>query len=226
VNGKLSLFGYYSLNYAKSNTDGVGSSPANQYDLRDEYGPASNDVRNRGGFGGSITSKWGLRLNPFVSVQSGRPFNILTSQDVYGNALLTARPGIADSANQPGVLSTPYGLLDPNPTPGEAILPRNFGRSPGQFNVNLRLAKTFGFGPDATPSGAQPTSGAASSTSRYNLTLAVSARNVLNYVNRGPVVGNINSPFFGESTQIAGSFGAYGGSSNNRRLELQARFNF
>ena len=33
VNARLSLFGFYSLNYAKSNTDGVGSSPANQYDL-------------------------------------------------------------------------------------------------------------------------------------------------------------------------------------------------
>ena len=226
VNAKLSLFGYYSLNFAKSNTDGVGSSPANQYDLRDEYGPASTDVRNRGGFGGSIAWKWGLRLNPFVSVQSGRPFNILTSQDVYGDTLLTARPGIAQNANQPGVLSTPYGLLDPNPTPGEAILPRNFGRSPGQFNVNLRLAKTFGFGPDTTASAAQSATGAVTATRRYNLTFAISARNVLNYVNRGPVVGNINSPFFGESTQIAGGSGAFGGSSNNRRLELQARFNF
>jgi hypothetical protein len=220
VNAKLSLFGFYSLNYAKSNTDGVGSSPANQYDLRDEYGPASTDVRNRAVFGGSVTSKWGLRLNPFISVQSGRPFNIVTSQDVYGDTLLTARPGLAANPNQPGVLATPYGLLDPNPSPGETILPRNYGRSPGQFNVNMRLAKTFGFGPDRTPSGA------ATPSRRYNLTLSVSARNVLNYVNRGPVVGNINSPFFGESTQIAGGVGAFGGSSNNRRLELQVRFSF
>jgi hypothetical protein len=225
VNAKLSLFGFYSLNYAKSNTDGAGWSPANQYDLRSEYGPASSDVRNRAVFGGSFTSKWGLRLNPFVSLQSGRPFNIVTSQDVYGDTLLTARPGLATNPSQPGVISTPYGLLDPNPAFGESILPRNFGRSPGQFNVNLRLAKTFGFGPERTPAGTQM-AGSVTANHRYNLTMSVSARNVLNYVNRGPVVGNINSPFFGESTQIAGGYGAYGGSSNNRRLELQMRFSF
>jgi hypothetical protein len=226
VNSKISFWAYYSLNFAKSNTDGVGSSPADQYDLRAEYGPAATDVRNRGGFGGSFTGKWGLRLNPFVNLQSGRPFNIVTSEDVYGDTVLTARPGIASSASQPGVLATPYGLLDPNPTPGEAILPRNYGRSPGQFNVNMRLSKTFGFGPERASSTPPMGGGTAAPLHRYNLTFAVSARNVLNYVNKGPVVGNINSPFFGESTQIAGGSGAFGGSSNNRRLELQARFSF
>jgi hypothetical protein len=31
---------------------------------------------------------------------------------------------------------------------GEAILSRNYGRGPGQYNVNLRIAKTIGFGRD------------------------------------------------------------------------------
>ena len=181
---------------------------------------------NRGGFGGTFTGRWGLRLSPFVNLQSGRPFNIVTSQDVYGDTLLTARPGIASNASQPDVLSTPYGLLDPNPTPGEAILPRNYGRSPGQFNANVRLSKTFGFGPERASSGPPAGGGTATPLRRYNLIFAISARNVFNYVNRGPVVGNINSPFFGESTQIAGGFGAFGGNSNNRRLELQVRFSF
>ncbi len=223
VNAKISLFAYYSLNYAKSNTDGAAWSPADQYDLHNEYGPAATDVRNRGGFGGSFTSIWGLRLSPFISVQSGRPFNIVTSQDVYGDTLLTARPGIASNANEPGVLATRYGLLDPNPGPGEAILPRNFGRSPGSFNANLRLSKTFGFGPDK---GGSHAAAPGATNRRYGVTLSVSARNVLNHVNPGPVVGNINSPFFGESTQISGGSGAFGGNSNNRRLELQARFSF
>jgi hypothetical protein len=33
------------------------------------------------------------------------------------------------------------GVSDPN-----AIIPRNYGRGPGTFNVNLNLSKTFGFG--------------------------------------------------------------------------------
>jgi hypothetical protein len=226
MNSRISFWAYYSLNFAKSNTDGASWSPANQYDLRAEYGPAGNDVRNRGGFGGSFTGKWGLRLSPYISIQSGRPFNITTSEDIYGDTLLTARPGIASSAGLPGVISTPYGLLDPNPALGEAILPRNYGRSPGQFNVNSRLSKTFGFGPERESTVMQSSGVKDAPLRRYNLTLSVSARNVLNYVNKGPVIGNINSPFFGESTQIAGGSGAFGGSSNNRRLELQARFSF
>jgi hypothetical protein len=39
------------------------------------------------------------------------------------------------------------GLLDPSPTPDEKILTRNYGRGPNQYTVNLRLAKTIGFGP-------------------------------------------------------------------------------
>jgi hypothetical protein len=153
---------------------------------------------------------------------SGAPFNIVTSQDVYGDTLLTARPGIATNANQPGVLTTKYGLLDPDPRPGETILPRNYGRGPGLFSVNVRLSRTFGFGPELLSTGAK----GAAPRHRYNLTFSASARNAFNHVNRGPVVGNVNSPFFGESTQIAGGTGAFGGASNNRRLELQARFSF
>ncbi len=221
LNSKVSLFGFYSLGYARANTDGVNFYPANQYDLRAEYGPASTDVRNRSVIGGSIAVKWGFKLSPFVSLQSGLPFNILTSEDEYGDTLLTARPGIVTDPNLPGVITTHYGLLDPNPAPGEEILRRNFGRGPGQVSVNMRVSKTFGFGPDI------PGSSSSSTVShRYNLTFSLSARNALNHVNPGQIVGNINSPFFGESTQIAGGSGAYGGSSNNRRLEVQARFSF
>ena len=135
--------------------------------------------------------------------------------------MLTARPGIVTDPNLPGVITTRYGLLDPNPAPGEEILPRNFGRGPGQVSVNMRVSKTFGFGPEIPGSSSSSTI-----YHRYNLTFSLSARNALNHVNPGQIVGNINSPFFGESTQIAGGSGAYGGSSNNRRLELQARFSF
>ena len=143
VNAKVTLFGFYTLSYAFSNTDGVNTFPANQYSLAGEYGPSANDVRNRGSIGGTITTWWGLRLSPLITVQSGPPFNIITSQDVYGDTLSTARPGIATSASQPGVIQTAYGLLDPNPSPGEATLPRNFGRGPGLYAVDLRIARTF-----------------------------------------------------------------------------------
>ena len=61
---------------------------------------------------------------------------------------------------------------------------------------------------------------------RYNLTFSVQARNLLNHVNPGPINGIVTSPLFGESTALAGGFGAFAQPANNRRLEFQARFQF
>jgi hypothetical protein len=208
LTAKTSLYGSYSLAYASSNTDGLGTFPANQYSMVGEYGPAAWDVRNRVAMGGTIAAKLGLVVNPFVTLQSGAPFNIITSQDVYHDTILTARPGFATNPNLPGVVATSYGLLDPDPSPGEALVPRNYGRGPGLFTVNLRLARTFVLREHA------------------KLTLSISSRNLLNHLNPGPIVGNINSPLFGQSNQLGGGFGAYSDGANNRRLELQARFAF
>lgn len=207
LTSKISLFGTYSLANARSNTDGLSTFPANQYSMLGEYGPASNDIRNRVSLGGSITSKFGLLWNPFIILQSGAPFNITTSQDIYNDTVLTARPGFATDPNQSGVISTSYGSFDPDPAPGEKIVPRNYGRGPGEFAVNLRLSRAFVY------------------REHKKLTLSVSARNLLNHLNPGPIVGNINSPLFGESNQIGGN-GAYADGANNRRLEFQARLAF
>jgi outer membrane receptor protein involved in Fe transport len=34
-------------------------------------------------------------------------------------------------------------LFNPNPQPGDPIIPRNFGREPSQTTVNLAVSKTF-----------------------------------------------------------------------------------
>ena len=99
---KISLLASYSLAYARSNTDGLNTFPANQYSMAGEYGPAANDIRNRASLGGSITSKWGLVWNPLIILQSGAPFNITTSQDIYNDTVLTARPGIRDQSKPAG----------------------------------------------------------------------------------------------------------------------------
>jgi hypothetical protein len=63
---------------------------------------------------------------------------------------------------------------------------------------------------------------------RYNLTISMSVRNLLNHTNPGPIIGNITSPLFGRAKQPAGGPGGGGFSeaANNRRLELQTRFTF
>ena len=60
---------------------------------------------------------------------------------------------------------------------------------------------------------------------RYNLTLSISARNLLNHTNPGPPIGNLTSPLFGLSNSLAGGFGP-AASAGNRRIDLQMRFNF
>jgi len=76
-------------------------------------------------------------------LQSGAPFNITTGSDLYGTTLFNARPGFAADTTKQGLIATKYGLLDPNPPQDERLVPRNYGRGPAQFTVNIRIAKTI-----------------------------------------------------------------------------------
>jgi hypothetical protein len=146
---KFSMFGTYVLNFAKGDTDGVNTFPANQYDLSREYGRSSIDVRHRFTVGGGINGlPWKLRLNPLIIANSGRPFNITIGRDTNGDTLFTERPALATATSKPGVVPTRFGLLDPNPTADQLIIPRNFATGPGFFSVNLRISRSFGLGPE------------------------------------------------------------------------------
>ena len=74
--------------------------------------------------------------------------------------------------------------------------------------------------------------GAGSSEKKYTVTLSVYFQNLLNNDHLAPPIGNLSSPFFGQSQSIAGSFGGFGGggggsaNAGNRRIYLNVRFNF
>lgn len=247
VNSGLTLFGFYVFNRAFSNTDGISTFPANPYNFAGQYGPAATDIHHRGTIGGSINLKWAVRISPFVVMQSGAPFDITTGNDLYGTTLFNARPGIATDPSKPGLIQTSYGLLDPNPTAGERLLSRDFGRGPGQYSVNLRIAKVIGFGRErGAPGDTRPAGGTSNplqaatgrglggligtptTPHRFNLSIGLSIRNVLNHTNPGPIIGNITSPYFGLANQIAGGQNGEGfyETANNRRLESQIKFTF
>lgn len=250
LNAGFSLFGFYVLNRAMSNTDGIGTFPANPYHFQGEYGPAATDVRHRFTLGGSLNFKWHVRISPFVVVQGGIPFDITAGNDLFGTTLFNGRPGIAADPNKPGLILTRYGLLDPNPSSGEPVLTRNFGRGPELIAANLRVAKTIGLGAEREESRPEPRPnaggggglapaaasggglrnliGTPGTSRRYSLTLSMSIRNLLNHTNPGPIVGNITSPLFGQSNQVFGSQNGEGfyETANNRRLEMQIRFSF
>jgi len=225
ANKYVSLTGSYTLNRAMSNTDGIGTFPANPYSLEGEYGPAATDVRHRLSLSGSINTKWNVAFNPLLNVASGPPFDITVGRDIYGTTLFNGRPGIATDPAKPGVIETSYGLLDPNPTADERILSRNYGRGPGTISLNLRVTKIFTLGPKSSAS-VQSSSG--SDKRPYRLSFAMASRNLLNHTNPGPIIGNITSSLFGHANQPSGGAGSGGFSeaANNRALEFQTRFTF
>jgi len=250
---KLTLFGFYSLNYAHTDTSGVSSFPSDQYNLGLDYGRASYDIRHRVFLGGTVGLPYGFRLSPFMIFNSGSPYNVTAGQDLNGDSLFNDRPALAAGASGSCVSPTMachYAV----PTQPYVPIPINFLSGPDHFTLNLRLSKTFGFGPERK--GAAPTQGdgtggpfgggrgggsrgggggggfgrgggggfGAASSRRYSLTFSVNARNLLNHVNLATPIGNLSSPLFGQSNALAG--GPFSSPASNRKLEMQATFSF
>ena len=172
VGSKLSLFGFYSLNYANSDLGAGGPitiAPAaggggfggafgggtitpqfisDSYDPMADWGHAAFDVRNRFFLGGTISLPHAFRLSPFILANSGTPFDITVGQDLNGDSIFNDRPALASTPGPGGkVYVTPYGTFNTVPLPGQIIAPINYGTGPSVFTLNLRLSKTFGLGP-------------------------------------------------------------------------------
>ncbi len=263
----VTLFSRYSYNDAHSDTDGIGTLPADPYNFRADWGRSNLDTAHSLFLGGSIAAKWGLRFSPFIVAHSGTPFNITTGTDLYlqGSATPTARPQILDpSLSYYGVPGFPglnktylsnavYNAVPLVPVPGTTdMISRNAGTGPGFLGLNLRVSKTWGFGTTkfSGPSGGSRGGGGGggghghggpggfgggpgggfgggeSSEHRYNLTVSVNARNIINHENLNTPNGSITSPYFLYSTGITGGFGAEATASNQRRIDLQLRFSF
>ena len=146
ISSNFSISGMYTFNNAQSNTDSVNTVPANPYSMAGEYGPSATDIRHYGTINGTVTPIFGITFSPLLTLAGGPPFDVTVGRDLYGTGLFNARPGFATDSTRPGVVPTKYGLLDPNPAPGSNLVPRNFGRGPGQIMLNMRVGKTFGFG--------------------------------------------------------------------------------
>jgi hypothetical protein len=232
VNSRVSLFGYFNLNYANSNTDGPSNYLSNAYNAHADWGRSIYDQRQRGVLGGTIILPFGIQLAPNIAASSAPPFNITTGTDLNGDTLYLDRPAYATVPANPaqGVVATRWGVfnLNPagNPGAGTSIIPRDFGAGYGYFLINGRISRTWGFGERPAPAGqtassVRPPAGGAGNK-RFQLTAGIQGRNWLNHVNPGPPTGNLSSLFFGQSLNLqAGS-----GSTANRRMELNLRLSF
>lgn len=249
VSSVLSLFGNYTLNYANANTSGAGSFPSNQYNIEQDWGRAGFDTRHRLFLGGTVALPYAFRFSPMIFASSGSPFNITTGQDLNQDSIFNDRPGVLSACPSTPVATikcTSYGVFDMQPVPGETLLPINDFTGPARVSVNFRLAKTFGFGsklerPNTGGMGGPGGGGhqhgggfgrgmsgpmmlGAPSDRRYTLTFAVFVRNALNHPNYANPVSNLSARLFGQYTSIVG--GPFSSGSANRRIELQAMFNF
>ena len=155
VGSKIQLFGFYTLNYANSDSGGVSSFASNSYDISEDYGRASFDTRHRLFFGGSLALPYAFRLSPFLIASSGTPFNVVTPDDLNGDTIFNDRPVFISNATCPGLgtvagttYCTPLGTFnDALPSAGQKVVPINNGTGPAHFVLNLRLTKSIGFGP-------------------------------------------------------------------------------
>lgn len=145
-NPKATIFSGYTLSYTNSDTDGAYSQPANPFDLSTEYGRAGMDARHQIFFGGSFTLPWQIRISPHLNAATGTPFNITTGRDNNLDLSFSDRPALAKPGDA-GAVITRFGVFNPNPRPGDEIIPRNFGQGPGRFTLNMNFSKTIGFGP-------------------------------------------------------------------------------
>jgi hypothetical protein len=252
VNGNLktlSFWGGYNLNKARNTDNGQSGSPFDAYDFSREWARTPFGTLSFMYGGGSYQASHGISVNTFMIASSGQPFNIITGRDTNGDTVFSERPAFATDLNEPGVVITPLGAFDPTPSPGQTIIPRNFGRGPGFMSVNLNVAKVFKFGPaiepKAPPPGgptttnatapAAPSPGGATTPPPkppiqrpYSLQLSVSFNNLFNRNNQGTPIGNMASPYFLKSASGSNTFffGPGGGSGGNRTITLRVRLSF
>ncbi len=147
----FSIAGFY--NWTNVNSDGGGGSTvSNSYNISQDYGRASFASTNMVFLMGNYMAPWGIRFNPFMMAQSGKPYNIVTNNDLTGDNFFNNRPALADNslcAGQSGrYASTTFGCLDTQPQADNYTpIPINEGNGPAAVAVNLRVSRAFGVGP-------------------------------------------------------------------------------
>ena len=147
---RVTLFGNYSLNYAKD----LSSSPTDPYDYRLDWGRSTLDRRNNFILLGNIVGPAKVRFSPFITLRSGQPYDVLSGVDLYGDTLTNARAIFASTATCSSVVRSGNTVCSPFGTFASTysvtnlanLVSRNYLTMPGLFSVNMRVERTFGFG--------------------------------------------------------------------------------
>jgi hypothetical protein len=194
-----STFYVYSRNI--SDTSGALGLPADNFNLRGERGPASNDMRHF--FTAMINRKLfkGFSVGATFNANSALPYNITTGFDDNGDTVSNDRP---------------------------AGVGRNSARGKGRWDVSARVGWGFGFGGvrEASASsgpvmirmggdGGVP-SLPGGSNQKFRMEFYAQALNLFNHTNLSNFTGVQSSPFYGLPTAAL----------PGRRMEFGTKFNF
>src|SRR5712664_2094596 len=130
LRNRFDLLGQHTFSKSMDDANGMFSLPANNYDLRPEYGRADYDRRHRFNLIGIYHLPWDFRAGTIVSMNTGIPYNITTGFDNNRDTVPNDRPlGIG----------------------------RNTGAGPGYASVDFHLSKRILFArSEGKGSGARP----------------------------------------------------------------------
>jgi len=250
---KLNLFGFYTLGYANGNTtttmnpyDIAEDYGRAAFDIRHRvFLGGTWTVKHGFAFSPMIVLNSGA---PFNITMPGA--------DLYGTDVYNDRPAIANPSTQyiaatrwgtfnlvPGPNDKPIGPyygtgpgqfttnLRVSKTFGFGKKPeRSSGGSfggPGGPGGGGRGGPGGGLGPRGLGGGGMGGGffgGGAPSNARYTVTFSANARNVFNNVNLSAPYGGLGTTYFGRSNSLMGGF--WSSAAANRRIDLQASFNF
>jgi hypothetical protein len=201
------LFFNYTLGHAMNESDGPFSLPADNLNLRAEWGPTPYDARHRASAMFNMNLWKGFKLATMVNSSSGLPYNITTGFDDNHDTVSNDRP---------------------------AGVGRNSARGEGRWDVGGRLSWAFGFGQRKDsgaggtptimirtiggPGGDAPMGGfsGGSEDKRWRMELYLAGTNLFNHVNPAGYSGVLTSPFFGQPTSAGAP----------RKIELGMRVGF
>jgi hypothetical protein len=256
MGSKLMLFGFYTLGYASGNTsspmnpyDVAEDYGRAAFDVRHRVFLGGNWNLPRG-FAVSpfVVANSGAPFNITVDQQdlygtanfNDRP--ALASPGASGNNVVVTRWGTFNTTPGPGqaVIAPNYGT-GPGQFSANLRLSKTFG-----FGKKPESSSSFR-GPGGGPGGMGGGRGGpgpglggrglgggagmggffgpgSATNARYSLTFSVNARNVFNNVNLSTPCGTLNTTFFGRSNSLIGGF--FSSAAANRRIDLQAMFNF
>lgn len=162
----------------------------------DGYGYGAQDQRQRVVLHGTVTLPGQFQLGGVLAARSGTPFDITVGRDNNRNGVANDRPDLAPGARVgTSDMTNRASFVDPRSRAG--TLPRNAGRGPGFWQLDMRLAKSFRVG-------------------RARAEVLAEAFNLTNRTNLSNPIGNLASPLFGKSVTAGDA----------RQVQLGFRFEF